>query len=119
MQKKLAAELKTAQDAAKGAAKKLKETKRDVQVAKEERETLSVEQQQLLKDKTKLELTIKDLTDEVQGDDKSKVSAIIKNESVEVFSLGIFLLKTVFMKLVLFHKSSLVFSKLSFLLEMI
>ncbi|CAH1398175.1 unnamed protein product [Nezara viridula] len=72
VQKKLAAELKAAQDSAKVAARKLKETKKEVQVAKEERETLSIEQQQLLKDKTKLELTIKDLTDEVQGDDKSK-----------------------------------------------
>ncbi|CAB0019270.1 unnamed protein product [Nesidiocoris tenuis] len=72
VQKKLASELKHAQDLAKASAKKLKDTKREVQNAKEERETLSVEQQQLLKDKTKLELTIKDLTDEVQGDDKSK-----------------------------------------------
>ena len=34
-----------------------------------------MEQQQLLKEKTKLELTIKDLTDEVQGDNKSKERA--------------------------------------------
>jgi structural maintenance of chromosome 3 (chondroitin sulfate proteoglycan 6) len=78
VQKKLATELKAAQDSAKVAARKLKETKREVQVAKEERETLSVEQQQLLKDKTKLELTIKDLTDEVLGDDKSKVGLFNK-----------------------------------------
>lgn len=73
IQKRLAGELKIAQDSAKIATKKLKETKKEVQAAKDDRETLSVEQQQLLKEKTKLELTIKDLTDEVLGDDKSKV----------------------------------------------
>lgn len=73
-QKKLTNELKSAQDSAKTAARKLKDAKKEVQIAKEEKETLNIEQQQLFKDKTKLELTIKDLSDEVQGDDKSKVS---------------------------------------------
>lgn len=72
-QKKLTGELKSAQESAKSAARKLKDAKKEVQLAKEEKETLNLEQQQLLKDKTKLELTIKDLSDEVQGDDKSKV----------------------------------------------
>ncbi|XP_039283231.1 structural maintenance of chromosomes protein 3 [Nilaparvata lugens] len=71
-QKKLTSELKAAQEAAKSAAKKLKDARKEVQMAKEEKETLNLEQQQLLKDKAKLELTIKDLSDEVQGDDKSK-----------------------------------------------
>ena len=34
-----------------------------------------MEQQQLMKEKNKLEFTIKDLTDEVQGDNKSKERA--------------------------------------------
>jgi structural maintenance of chromosome 3 (chondroitin sulfate proteoglycan 6) len=34
-----------------------------------------MEQQQLLKEKTRLELMIKDLSDEVQGDNKSKERA--------------------------------------------
>lgn len=72
-QKKLTSELKSAQEAAKNIARKLKEAKKEVQIAKEEKETLNVEQQQLFKDKTKLELTIKDLSDEVMGDDRSKV----------------------------------------------
>lgn len=42
---------------------------------KEERDTFNMEQQQLLKEKTKLEFTIKDLADEVQGDNKSKERA--------------------------------------------
>lgn len=42
---------------------------------KEEKDTYSMEQQQLLKEKTKLEFTIKDLADEVQGDNKSKERA--------------------------------------------
>lgn len=42
---------------------------------KEERDTYNMEQQQLLKEKNKLEFTIKDLADEVQGDNKSKERA--------------------------------------------
>lgn len=75
-QKKLSNELKTAQEGAKSIARKLKEAKKEVQMAKEEKETLNVEQQQLFKDKTKLELTIKDLSDEVMGDDRSKVGNV-------------------------------------------
>jgi structural maintenance of chromosome 3 (chondroitin sulfate proteoglycan 6) len=49
-----------------------------VQTHKEERDTLSAEQQQLLKEKTKLELIIKDLSDEVLGDNTSKVMVCYK-----------------------------------------
>ena len=41
--------------------------------AKEERDTLNSELQQLTKEKTKSEFVIKDLKDEVKGDNKSKV----------------------------------------------
>nr|CAD7586739.1 unnamed protein product [Timema genevievae] len=74
-QKKYSAELKVAQEAIRSAARRLKETKKNVQAHKEERDTLSAEQQQLLKEKTKLELTIKDLSDEVMGDNTSKERA--------------------------------------------
>lgn len=43
--------------------------------AKDEKSVLAAEQQQLLREKTKLDLTIQDLTDEVQGDNKSKERA--------------------------------------------
>lgn len=72
-QKKLASKVKDASDQAKIAAKHLREAKRDVHVTKEEKETLSLEQQELIKQKTKLDFTIKDLTDEVDGDNTSKV----------------------------------------------
>nr|CAD7394287.1 unnamed protein product [Timema cristinae] len=74
-QKKYSAELKVAQEAIRSAARRLKEAKKNVQAHKEERDTLSAEQQQLLKEKTKLELTIKDLSDEVMGDNTSKERA--------------------------------------------
>ena len=44
-----------------------------VGAAKEERDAYNAENQQLLKDRTRLELTIRDLSDEVMGDNKSKV----------------------------------------------
>ncbi|CAH0394872.1 unnamed protein product [Bemisia tabaci] len=71
-QKRLQAEVKAASEGAKNAARKLKEAKKDVQQAKEDRDSLLIEQQQLLKDKTKLELTIKDLSDDVKGDNESR-----------------------------------------------
>lgn len=72
-QKKYSNELKAAQENIRSAARRLKEAKKMVQTHKEERDTLSAEQQQLLKEKTKLELIIKDLSDEVLGDNTSKV----------------------------------------------
>lgn len=53
--------------------RKLKKARKDVAAAREEKDILSTEQQQLLREKTKLELAIKDLTDDVDGDNKSKV----------------------------------------------
>ncbi|XP_071448386.1 structural maintenance of chromosomes protein 3 [Hetaerina americana] len=67
--------LQKAQESAKQASKEVKELKGKVQTAKEERDTLSAEQQQMFKERTKLELTIKDLLDEVLGDNKSKERA--------------------------------------------
>lgn len=56
--------------------RKLKEARKDVAAAREEKDILSTEQQQLLREKTKLELAIKDLTDDVDGDNKSKVTSL-------------------------------------------
>lgn len=56
--------------------RKLKDARKDVAAAREEKDILSTEQQQLLREKTKLELAIKDLTDDVDGDNKSKVCKI-------------------------------------------
>lgn len=55
--------------------RKLKDARKDVAAAREEKDILSTEQQQLLREKTKLELGIKDLTDDVDGDNKSKVGS--------------------------------------------
>ncbi|KDR15942.1 hypothetical protein L798_09869, partial [Zootermopsis nevadensis] len=74
-QKKYSNELKTAQENIRSAARRLKDAKKMVQTHKEERDTLSAEQQQLLKEKTKLELINKDLSDEVLGDNTSKLRA--------------------------------------------
>ncbi|KAK7571814.1 hypothetical protein V9T40_014286 [Parthenolecanium corni] len=71
-QKKLTSKVKEAADEAKRAAKHLKDAKKDVQSAKEEKETIGVEKEQLLKEKTRLDFIIKDLNDEVLGDNKSK-----------------------------------------------
>ncbi|XP_065216528.1 structural maintenance of chromosomes protein 3 [Planococcus citri] len=71
-QKKLTSQVKDAADEAKRATKHLKDAKKDVQTAKEEKETISVEKEQLLKEKTRLDFIIKDLNDEVLGDNKSK-----------------------------------------------
>lgn len=51
----------------------MRDAKREVNVAKESRETLNLEQQELIKQKTKLDFTIKDLSEEVDGDNNSKV----------------------------------------------
>lgn len=81
-QKKYSNELKVAQENIRSAARRLKDAKKMVQTHKEERDTLSAEQQQLLKEKTKLELIIKDLSDEVLGDNTSKVMVCYKYESL-------------------------------------
>ncbi|XP_013173489.1 PREDICTED: structural maintenance of chromosomes protein 3 [Papilio xuthus] len=67
--------VREAQDHVREANRKLKEARKDVAAAREEKDILSTEQQQLLREKTKLELGIKDLTDDVDGDNKSKERA--------------------------------------------
>ncbi|KAF2361805.1 SMCs flexible hinge [Trinorchestia longiramus] len=67
--------LQKAQDAIKTATKDMKDIKQKLTQVREERDTYNMEQQQLLKEKTRLELMIKDLSDEVQGDNKSKERA--------------------------------------------
>lgn len=61
-----------AQDKIKAILKSVKDAKKEVAGLKEERDVLSAEQQQILREKTKLDLLIKDLQDEVQGDNTSK-----------------------------------------------
>jgi len=71
-QEKLRTKLQKSQENAKMAMKELKE----VGACKEEKETYQAESQQLIKERTKLELTKQDLTDEVTGDNNSKVSFV-------------------------------------------
>lgn len=74
-QKKLTNEIQKIQDKIKTIQKNLKDAKKEVTTSKEERSVLTAEHQQLLREKTKLDLTINDLNDEVQGDNKSKERA--------------------------------------------
>ncbi|KAJ8930744.1 hypothetical protein NQ314_016416 [Rhamnusium bicolor] len=74
-QEKLAGNLKKAQDNIKTLTKKTKETKKELAALKEERDILNNDHQHLIKEKAKLDLTIKDLSEEVQGDNKSKERA--------------------------------------------
>lgn len=74
-QEKLRQALQLVQETIKTVSKDMKEIKTKCSQAKEERDTFNMEQQQLLKEKNKLEFTIKDLADEVQGDNKSKERA--------------------------------------------
>lgn len=55
--------------------KKTKETKKELTALKEERDILTNDNQHLIKEKAKLDLTVKDLTEELQGDNKSKERA--------------------------------------------
>lgn len=74
-QKELAANLKSAQETIKTLAKKIKEMKKELTSLKEERDILSNDHQHLIKEKTKLDFSIKDLSEELQGDNKSKERA--------------------------------------------
>lgn len=71
----MAANLKKAQDNIKTLTKRTKETKKELTSLKEERDILNNDQQHLIKEKAKLDLTIRDLSEEVQGDNKSKERA--------------------------------------------
>lgn len=74
-QKQFSQDVQRAQERCRGFQKQLKEAKKEVAVAKDDKSVLITEQQQLLREKAKLDLTIVDLTDEVQGDNKSKERA--------------------------------------------
>ncbi|XP_023021043.1 structural maintenance of chromosomes 3 [Leptinotarsa decemlineata] len=74
-QKNLADNLKKAQENIKTLNKKTKDTKKELAALKEERDILTNDNQHLIKEKAKLDLTIKDLSEEVQGDSKSKERA--------------------------------------------
>ncbi|KAK5649967.1 hypothetical protein RI129_000996 [Pyrocoelia pectoralis] len=74
-QEKLATNLKKAQDQIKVLSRRTKESKKDLTALKDERDMRNNEYQHLIKEKAKLDLTIKDLTEEVQGDNKSKERA--------------------------------------------
>lgn len=74
-QEKLKAELQKAQDQIKTLTRKTKETKKELTSLKEEKDILTNDHQHLIKEKTKLDLAIKDLSEEVLGDNKSKERA--------------------------------------------
>lgn len=74
-QRTLTLQLNEAQEHIKTFARKVKETKKELASRKEERDILNSEQQQHIKEKAKLDLTIKDLTDDILGDNKSKERA--------------------------------------------
>uniref|UniRef100_A0A182ULJ0 Structural maintenance of chromosomes protein n=1 Tax=Anopheles melas TaxID=34690 RepID=A0A182ULJ0_9DIPT len=80
----LTQEIQKAQDRLKNAQKALKDAKKDVVTAKDEKSVLATEHQQLLREKTKLDLTISDLSDEVQGDNKSKERAEQELERLKI-----------------------------------
>ncbi|KAG1659850.1 Structural maintenance of chromosomes protein 3 [Nymphon striatum] len=67
--------LQKASEEVKKSQKEIREVKGKYQTFREEKDALSVELTSLLKEKTKLELTIKDLRDEVEGDDSSRQRA--------------------------------------------
>lgn len=72
-QQRFAERVREAQDHVRDSSRRLKDARKEVVATREQRDLLSTEHQQLLREKTKLDLTIKDLTDDVDGDNKSKV----------------------------------------------
>ncbi len=76
-QEKMRELLVEAGEQAKVAAKEVRDCKSKLAAAKEERDQFNTEYQQLLKDKTKLEFQIKDLMEEVSGDNKSRVRVLL------------------------------------------
>lgn len=82
-QKRLTAKVKEAAYEAKKSTKHLRDAKRLVHSVKEDKDTLNLEQQELIKQKTKLDFTIKDLTDEVQGDNNSRERAVRELEKLQ------------------------------------
>ena len=102
---KLRNELQDAQDNAKQASKEVKDYKVKESGSKEERDVLNTDNQQQTKDKTRLEFVIKDLKDEVTGDNKSKdraehelqkLKGKVKRSTRVIYGL-LFTLKEIFM----------------------
>ncbi|XP_077294987.1 structural maintenance of chromosomes 3 [Arctopsyche grandis] len=81
-QQRFAERLREAQDGVRDSSRRLKDARKEVVAAREQRDLLSLEHQQLLREKTKLDLTIKDLTDDVDGDNKSKERAELELEKL-------------------------------------
>lgn len=71
-QKEFNKEIQEAQDKLKALHRSFKEARRNVELFRDEKSVLNTEQQQLLREKAKLDLAIGDLTEEVQGDNKTK-----------------------------------------------
>merc|ERR1712228_741681 len=69
---KLRNAVQEAADKARNTSKEVKDLKVKEATAKEERDTLNHDLQSLTKEKTKLEFALKDLRDEVKGDNSSK-----------------------------------------------
>lgn len=67
--------MKKAMDQIKSLIRKTKDIKKLLNGVKEERDIMNNDHQHLIKEKAKLDLTIKDLSEEVQGDNKSKERA--------------------------------------------
>lgn len=72
---KLRENLQTLVEEIKSYSKDLREVRSKLQTAKDEKEALQHEHSSFLKEKTRLELRLNDLTDEVEGDAKSKERA--------------------------------------------
>lgn len=83
-QKEFTKEVQEAQEKVKGIQKALKDARKEVAASKDDKSVLLTEQQQLLREKTKLDLTIVDLNDEVQGDNKSKERAELELERLKI-----------------------------------
>lgn len=83
-QKEFTKEVQEAQEKLKSIQKSLKDARKEVAICKDDKSVLLTEQQQLLREKTKLDLTIVDLNDEVQGDNKSKERAEQELERLKV-----------------------------------
>lgn len=83
-QKEFNKEIQDAQDKLKALHRSFKEARRNVELFRDEKSVLNTEQQQLLREKAKLDLAIGDLTEEVQGDNKTKDRAEQELEQLKI-----------------------------------
>lgn len=74
-QKHFKSEVQKAQEKIKGTQRQLKDAKKEVSTSKDERSVFNAELALIIREKAKLDFAILDLTDEVQGDNKSKERA--------------------------------------------